>query len=55
MFAALKARHAYRRATDNNVLDFQAVYWGRGGQHHIMGDIVNSQQAPKLLIRAVGT
>ena len=52
MFAALKARHAYG-ATDNIVLDFQAV--DASGQHHIMGDIVNSQQAPRLLIRALGT
>ena len=52
MFAALKARHAYG-ATDNIVLDFQAV--AAGGEHYIMGDIVPSDQAPRLLVRAVGT
>ena len=52
MFAALKARHAYG-ATDNIVLDFQAV--DASGKHYIMGDIIESQRPPRLLIRAIGT
>ncbi len=52
MFAALKARHAYG-ATDNIVLDFQAE--DANGNRYIMGDIVNSNRAPRLTMRAVGT
>ena len=52
MFAALKARHAYG-ATDNIVLDFQAT--DASGDRYIMGDIVKSDRAPRLSIRAVGT
>ncbi len=52
MFAALKARHAYG-ATDNIVLDFQAE--DASGGRHIMGDILNSDRAPKLHVRALGT
>ena len=52
MFAALKARHAYG-ATDNIVLDFQAT--DAEGNRYIMGDIVKSESAPQLSIRAVGT
>ncbi len=52
MFAALKARHAYG-ATDNLVLDFQAT--DEDGNRYIMGDIVDSDIAPRLSIRAVGT
>ena len=51
MFEALKKRHAYG-ATDNIVLDFQAEV---DGKSYIMGDIINSQSAPKLKIRAIGT
>ena len=52
MFAALKVRHAYG-ATDNIVLDFQAV--DAGGRCHIMGDIINSREPSRLLVRAIGT
>ncbi len=52
MFAALKARHAYG-ATDNIVLDFQAE--DADGSRYIMGDIMNSERAPRLYVRAVGT
>ncbi len=52
MFAALKARHAYA-ATDNIVLDFQAT--DAAGQRYIMGDIVQSQQAPRLTVQVIGT
>ena len=52
MFAALKARHAYA-ATDNIVLDLQAE--DAGGRRYIMGDIMESDRPPRLLIRAVGT
>ena len=52
MFAALKARHAYG-ATDNIVLDFQAE--DAEGGRHIMGDIIASDRAPRLYIRAIGT
>ena len=52
MFAALKARHAYG-ATDNIVLDLQAI--DADGRRHIMGDIVESGQAPLLSVRAIGT
>ena len=51
MFDALKKRHAYA-ATDNIVLDFQAE---SGGASYIMGDIIKSNVAPKLKIRAIGT
>jgi len=51
MFAALKKRHAYG-ATDNIILDFQAE---AGGETYIMGDIVDSDEAPRLKIKAVGT
>ena len=51
MFDALKKRHAYA-ATDNIVLDFQAE---SGGASYIMGDIIKSNLAPKLKIRAIGT
>ncbi len=51
MFDALKKRHAYA-ATDNIVLDFQAE---SGGESYIMGDIIKSNEAPKLKIRAIGT
>ncbi len=52
MFAALKARHAYG-ATDNIVLDFQAT--DENGNSYIMGDIINSREAPRLKIKAIGT
>ncbi len=52
MFAALKARHAYG-ATDNIVLDFQAE--DADGSRHIMGEIIDSDRAPRLFIRAIGT
>ena len=52
MFAALKARHAYG-ATDNIVLDFQAE--DAAGKRHIMGDVVDSDRAPRLHVRAIGT
>ena len=52
MFAALKARHAYA-ATDNIVLDFQAQ--DAEGRRHIMGDIMSSETAPRLFVRAVGS
>ncbi len=52
MFAALKARHAYG-ATDNIVLDFQAV--DADGKRYIMGDIIPALQAPRLLVRVIGT
>lgn len=51
MFEALKARHAYG-ATDNIILDFQAEV---DGQTAIMGDILDSDVAPTLTIRAQGT
>ncbi len=51
MFEALKNRHAYA-ATDNIVLDFQAESDGRT---YIMGDVIDSDQAPILTIRAIGT
>jgi len=51
MFDALKKRHTYA-ATDNIVLDFQAE---SGGESYIMGDIIKSNEAPKLKIRAIGT
>ena len=52
MFAALKARHAYG-ATDNIVLDFQAEE--ADGKRYIMGDVIRSDRAPRLLVKAVGT
>ncbi len=52
MFAALKARHAYG-ATDNIVLDFQAE--DSTGRRHIMGDVIDSDRAPTLFVRAIGT
>ena len=52
MFKALKARHAYG-ATDNIVLDFQAT--DASGDHYIMGDIVESDRAPRLSVQVVGT
>ena len=52
MFAAIKARHVYA-ATDNIVLDFQAV--DVDGNRYIMGDIISSDKAPKLMIQAIGT
>ena len=51
MFEALKKRHAYA-ATDNIVLDFQAE---SGGESYIMGDIIDSDEAPILNIHVVGT
>jgi hypothetical protein len=51
LFDAMRKRHAYA-ATDNIVLDFQAE---AGGETYIMGDILRSQAAPRLAIRAVGT
>ena len=52
MFAALKARHAYG-ATDNIVLDFQAA--DERDNRYIMGDVIRSDAAPRLSVRAVGT
>ena len=52
MFAALKARHAYA-ATDNIVLDFQAL--DSAGKRFVMGDILPSDRAPRLLVRVIGT
>ena len=54
MFEAIKKRHAYG-ATDNIILDFQAET--AGGDRYIMGDIIDSDsdEAPTLLIKAVGT
>ncbi len=51
LFDAIKKRHAYG-ATDNIVLDFQAQ---SGGEAYIMGDIIETDQVPKLRIRARGT
>lgn len=51
MFEALKKRHTYG-ATDNIILDFQAEV---DGQTAIMGDILDSDNAPTLTIRAQGT
>ena len=52
MFAALKARHAYA-ATDNIVLDFQAL--DSAGKRFVMGDVLPSDRAPRLLVRVIGT
>ncbi len=51
LFDAMRKRHAYG-ATDNIVLDFQATV---GGDTWIMGDVLESESAPKLAIRAIGT
>lgn len=51
MFEAIKKRHAYA-ATDNIILDFQAE---SDGKAYIMGDIIDSDEAPVLNIKAVGT
>jgi len=52
MFEAIKARHAYA-ATDNIILDFQAE--ADDGRTYIMGDVIDSDKAPILTIKAVGT
>jgi hypothetical protein len=54
MFEAIKKRHAYA-ATDNIIMDFQAE--APDGGRYIMGDIIksDSDQAPTLNIKAVGT
>ena len=51
MFEAIKKRHVYA-ATDNIILDFQAE---AAGKSYIMGDIISSNEVPKLKIRAIGT
>jgi hypothetical protein len=51
LFEAMKKRHAYA-ATDNIILDFQAE---AGGRRYIMGDVIKSQTAPALKLRAIGT
>lgn len=51
MFDAIKKRHVYA-ATDNIILDFQAE---AAGKSYIMGDIIPSNEVPKLKIRAIGT
>ncbi|MEE2775395.1 MAG: hypothetical protein VYE73_01315 [Acidobacteriota bacterium] len=48
---ALKRRHSYG-AADNVVLDFQEEH---GGRHYIMGDVVETEETPKLRIRVLGT
>ncbi len=51
LFNAMKKRHAYA-ATDNIILDFRAE---SGGKTYIMGDIIQSDEAPRLTIQAIGT
>lgn len=48
---AIRKRHCYG-ATDNIILDFRAE---AGGITYLMGDIISSRSAPKLMVRAIGT